>query len=105
MLDSPGASRLDAGWLGRRLTEEDIALLSFAPAGNLRLAAKKATSVSVDRVADARMLRPLPGERTCANGVLHLRMGASITVQFLFAIITRSVMATLRSRQLLMSRS
>ena len=34
-----------------------------------------------------------------------LRIGASITVQFLFAIITRSVMATLKSRQLLMCRS
>lgn len=35
----------------------------------------------------------------------HPRIGESITVQFLFAIITRSVMATLKSRQLLIRRS
>jgi len=34
-----------------------------------------------------------------------LRIGESITVQFLLAIITRSVMATLKSRQLLIRRS
>jgi len=40
-----------------------------------------------------------------ATDAVWVRIGESITVQFLFAIITRSVMATLKSRQLLIRRS
>ena len=49
-------------------------------------------------------IRPLQLVESVTVGWM-LRIGASITVQFLFAIITRSVMDTLSSRQLWMSRS